>query len=130
MVATATPGLSGPSATITTPEDGATVPVGVQINGKSSGIPAGQVPDSPGPWIYVIVRPRPGDPTQSWWVQPAPLVNADGSWDDFIFVGLETDPPGTPYDICGIVSQNPLPVGRYGGLPPAALARDCVTVKR
>ncbi len=112
------------------PRDGDSVPVGVRVEGESSGITPGQVPDTEPPWIYVLVRPIPGDPNQSWFVQPFPLIEEGGSWDAFVFVGLETDPSGTPFDICAIVSDEELVVGRYGGEPPPALSRDCISVTR
>ena len=91
---------------------------------------AGQVPDNPPPWIYVVIRPIPSDPFQDWWVQPYPLIAADGSWDAFVFVGLEGDPTGTPFDICAIVSNQRLEEGRYGGLLPPSITRDCISVTR
>lgn len=109
----------------------------VTAQGESSGIAAGQMPDTEPPWIYVLVRPIPGDPNQSWWVQPYPLIGDDGSWQAFIGVGSETDAPGTPFDICAMVSDEELEVGRYGpepplapSPPPSALVRDCISVTR
>lgn len=119
-----------PSVTITTPRDGDSVSLGLRVEGDASGVAAGRVPDTPPPWIYVVLRPIPGDPNQSWWVQPYPLIEASGSWDAFIFVGIESDQPGTPFDICAIVSSERLSVGRYGGLLPPAITRDCISVTR
>ena len=121
---------SSPSVTITMPRDGDSVPLGLRVEGGSTGVGAGRVPDTEPPWIYVLVRPIPGDPNQSWWVQSYPLIEESGSWDAFIFVGLGSDPPGTPFDICAIVSDEPLKVGRFGGVPPTAVVRDCVSVTR
>lgn len=98
---------------------------------------AGRVPEFEPPWIYVLVLPIPGDPNQSWWVQPYPLVRDDGSWEAFIGVGAEDDQPGTPFDVCAIVSNEWLEPGRYGpepplppSPPPEALSRYCISVTR
>ncbi len=90
----------------------------------------GQVPDTEPPWIYVVVRPIPGDPSQSWFVQPYPVIEEDGSWEAAVSVGLQSDPQGTPFDVCAIVSDQRLAVGRYGGELPPALSRDCISVMR
>ena len=127
---TRTPLLSDLSVTVSSPRDGDSVTVGISVRGESQGVAVGQVPDTPPPWIYVLVRPIPGDPNQSWWVQPYPLVSGDGTWDAFVFVGLETDVRGTPYDLCAIISNDRLAVDRFGGEPPPALARDCIRVTR
>lgn len=127
---TSTPGPPTVSVTITTPNDGASVPLGVDVSGQSSGVAAGQVPAGPPPWVYVVLKAIPGDPNQSWWVQPFPSVSADGSWSAFVFVGIESDPPGTPVEICAIVSSDRLSVGRYGGTRPPAIAVACVSVMR
>jgi len=119
-----------PSVMIVEPRDGDSVPVGATVEGKSSAIAAGQFPDSPPPWIFVLVLPKPGDPNQSWWVQLSPLVRGDGGWDAHIFVGQTIDPPGTRFEICAIVSRERLEAGRYGGDLPPAITRDCVSVTR
>lgn len=119
-----------PGVKITGLKDGDPVPVIVWLNGTSNGIAPGRVPDAPSPWIYVVLRPIPGDPNQSWWVQPHPLVHDDGRWDATVFAGLETDPPGTPYIICAIVSNEEIKVGLYGEKIPVALSRECVSVMR
>lgn len=125
------PPPQGPLVTIASPTNGSSVPgVVVRVEGDSSGIVAGQVPENAPPWIYVVVRPIPSDPNQSWWVQPYPLIEVDGSWNADIYVGLDRDLPGTPFDICAIVSDERLPGGVYGGVSPPARSRDCVTVVR
>ena len=43
---------------------------------------------------------------------------------------VESDPAGTTYEICAIVSSDRLSVGRYGGTRPPAMALDCVNVSR
>ena len=130
QVASTDAATSEPSVTITTPREGDSVPLGVTMSGESQGVAAGQVPDGPPPWVYVVLKPIPGDPNQSWWVQPYPLVGADGSWEAFVFAGIESDSPGTPFDVCAIVSDDVLDVGRFGGESPPALERDCVRVTR
>ena len=125
---TATP--TGPWVTIATPHDGDSVAIGVRVQGQSGRVAAGQVPDTPPPWVYVAVRPLPGHPDQSWWVQPYPLIGDDGKWDTFIFAGQPGDKEGTPFDICAIVSTAWLPVGQYGGELPPAITRDCISVMR
>ncbi len=119
------------SVTIASPANGDSVPISVQIKGESSGLAPGQVPEMSPPWIYAAILPLAGrDPNQDWWVQPHPLIEEDGSWDAFIFVGVEEDLPGTPFDICAIISNDRLKVGRYGKSKPPALAEHCITVTR
>ena len=127
---TSIPTPAAPSVSITTPKDGDSVAVGVTVEGEAIGVAPGQVPNTEPPWIYVVIRPIPGDPNQSWFVQPFPLIEEGGSWDAFVFVGLESDPSGTPFDICAIVSNEELEVGRFGGEPPPALSRECISVTR
>lgn len=124
------PPAGGLSVTIRTPGDGDSVPVRTTVKGLSREVSGGQVPDSPTPWIYVVIKPIPYDPAQSWWVQPYPLIQTDGSWDSFVYIGLPSDPPGTPFDICAIISKERLEVGRYGGELPPLLTRDCISVVR
>lgn len=129
-VSTNTPVPAELSVAISDPREGDSVGVGITVRGESQGIASGQVPDNPPPWIYVVIKPIPGDPNQSWWVQPYPLVSADGTWNAFVFVGEESDVRGTPFDLCAIISNDRLAVDRFGGEPPAALSRDCIRVTR
>jgi len=96
----------------------------------STGIAPGRAQETSSPWVYIVLKPVPSDPHQSWWVQPHPLVHDDGSWESTIFVGLESDPSGVPFTICVIVSDERIEAGRYGKEIPVALARDCIGVTR
>ena len=88
------------------------------------------MPETEQPWIYVLVRPIPSDPNQNWFVQPLPSIGEQGSWEASIFVGIESDPAGLPFDVCAIVSTEALaPLDRFEELPPA-LSRDCISVTR
>lgn len=124
---TATPELS---VTITSPADGAAIPLYLHVSGRSRGIAPGQAPSSPPPWLYLVLRPVPESAEQSWFVQPVPGVAADGTWDAFIYAGVEADPQGTVYVICAIVTNQQLADGRYGAARPPSLASSCVTVAR
>lgn len=106
------------------------MPLGVQVTGRFSGVTPGQVPETPPPWVYVLVRPVPGDPEQSWWVQPYPLLKADGTWEGYAWVGVNPDPAGTPFRICAIISYERLSTGRYGKEPPPSIASQCLSVTR
>lgn len=119
------------SVTITKPRNGDSVPLKVMMEGESSGVAAGRVPDISAPWIYVVMLPLAGtDPNQDWWVQPYPRIGDDGGWSAFIFVGVESDVSGTPFEICAITSDQELKVGRVGKDLPPALTQDCVYVTR
>lgn len=120
----------GPWIRIVAPSDGDSVPKIIWVYGESSGITPGRFSETPPPWIYVVLKPIPGDPYQHWRIQPHPLVHEDGRWEGTIFAGLETDPSGTPYIICVIVSSEQLEVGRYGKEIPVALSRECIVVNR
>ena len=100
------------------------------MEGESAGVATGRVPETEPPWIYVLVRPIPSDPNQSWFVQPYPLIEAGGNWEATIFVGIESDPEGLPFDICAIVTNDLFaPADRLDQLP-RALSRDCIFVTR
>lgn len=111
------------SVTIDLPEDGDSVDVGVDVQGRSSGVISGRS-------IYVLVRPIPSDPNQEWFVQPAPSLAQDGSWVASVFVGIESDPEGLPFDICAIVTTDLFAQGDRLPQLPDALSRDCISVTR
>src|SRR3990172_1691698 len=114
-----TAAVRDPIVVITSPRDRSSVPLEVSVEGESRGVAQSAVaPRS----IYVVVRPIPSDPNQSWWVQPYAAVAPDGRWSGTAYAGIESDVPGTPFDICAIVSEEQLEPGRYGGLPPPALS--------
>jgi len=119
-----------PWVRITTPNDGDSVSTKILIQGWSCNIAPGRFPDTPSPWIYIVVKPIPSDPHQSWWVQPYPIVNDSGRWETNIFVGLESDPSGVPFFICAVASDEKIEIGRYGKEIPVALSRDCIAVTK
>ena len=126
--ATATP-TPVPSVAILEPVDGASVPGLANVAGTVFGVLAGQVPDMPAPRLYVIVRPRPDDSSQSWWVSDYAVVGEDNKWNALATVGQLGD-GATPFTVCAIITNEALAVGIYGGVPPSAIARDCITVNR
>jgi hypothetical protein len=116
-----------PAVEIDLPRDNSAVATDGRVEGTSSGVAPGQVPNSTSPWLYVLVR-RTDTEGVTWWVQSYPVVDPDGTWDTFLGEGIEDMETGTPFDICAIVTNDLLPTGPRSETPQA-YSRDCVSVE-
>jgi hypothetical protein len=85
--------------TVDQPVEGATVDVQTTVSGRSSGLQPGKPP-----YIYVFVRPLPGQPGY-WWAQNPVALQPDGTWTNTSYIGLPTDPAGTPFKLCAVISD-------------------------
>ncbi len=81
------------------PVEGAAVDVQTTISGRSRGLQPGKPP-----YVYVFVRPLPSQPGY-WWAQNPVDLQSEGAWTNTSYIGLPTDPAGTPFKLCAVISE-------------------------
>jgi len=116
--------IETPSVQITHPQDGAQVQLETAVMGNYSGLQPDQAP-----YLYVVVKPRPEDPNIPWFVQEPTVPNADGTWQVLAYIGLPEDAPGTPFQICAVVSSELLSPNQQLPSPPQGPSH-CISVTR
>jgi len=52
--------------------------------------------------VYILIHPMA---TVSWWVQPLPSINSDGTWEAYCFFGEETVGIGESFEIIAIATK-------------------------
>ena len=87
------------SVAVDQPLEGTAVDVQTTIKGHSAGLQ----PEGP-PYVYVFVRPLPDQPGY-WWTQNPVDLQPDGAWTNTSYIGLPTDPAGTPFRLCAVISD-------------------------
>lgn len=87
--------------------------------------------DTRGPLrLYVLVRPVPDDPNQSYWVQAQPVVDDTGGWSlSPMRVGQPGDQSGLPFKLCVVATTEALNEGQPLGEPPSGLI-SCLNITR
>lgn len=64
--------------------------------------------ESPEP-AYVLVRPKPDDPDQDYWVQAEATSTGPNRWKSHpVNVGQESDPSGLPFKVCVVITDHTL----------------------
>lgn len=98
-----------PTVAITNPSAGSAVEVQVIDTGSGSFQVAGNsqhVFDRQDKRVYVLLHPA--NPfAEGWWVQPAVIMNSDGSWSGLAWIGNKQSPPetGDLVDLMAIVAS-------------------------
>jgi hypothetical protein len=93
---TATPTLW---MTVDQPVEGAAVDVQTTVSGRSGGLQPGKPP-----YVYVFVRPLPGQPGY-WFAQNPVDLQPEGTWTNTSYIGQPSDPAGTPFKLCAVISD-------------------------
>ncbi len=89
------------SVAVDQPVEAAAVDVQTTIKGHSAGLQPGKPP-----YVYVFVRPLPGQPGY-WFAQNPVDLQPDGTWTNTSYIGVPTDPAGTPFKLCAVISGRP-----------------------
>jgi hypothetical protein len=82
-------------------------------------------------FLLIFVRPLPGDPNQDYFLQEFPQpIGGRVRWDSRpVYVGAPDDQPGTPFDICAVLTRSDFDPGERARILPAG-PFDCVRVNR
>jgi hypothetical protein len=117
--------LGGESIVISHPSDGERVDNVITVAGRVTNL-------NPAEQLVLLARPKPDDPSQSWWVRSRPAILSNGAWTSSpVFIGLPDDPTGTPFMIC-VVITSPEPTlqrGQQLSQPPAGPS-SCINLAR
>lgn len=81
------------------PVEGVAVDVQTTVSGRSGGLQPGKPP-----YVYVFVRPLPGQPGY-WWAQNPVELQPEGAWTNTSYIGQPADPAGTPFKLCAVISD-------------------------
>lgn len=81
-------------------------------------------------FLLIFVRPLPGDPNQDYFLQEFPQPIGERRWDSRpVYVGAPDDQPGTPFDVCAVMTRSQFDPGERAQILPAG-PFDCVRVSR
>ncbi len=82
-------------------------------------------------FLLIFVRPLPGDPNQDYFLQEFPQpIGGRIRWDSRpVYVGAPDDQPGTPFDVCAVMTRSQFDPGERTRILPAG-PFDCVRVSR
>ncbi len=114
--------IPAPEIAITAPKEGEELswsPEGYAAKGTYSGL-------RPGLNFYVIVHPLT---TNQWWVQNAPTLSDEGTWEAIVNFGTKDLGAGEEYELHAVLTESTLEMGLVDSFPDS-VATSVVRVSR